>query len=203
MVLYLLLKAEVRLKGYYMKPQSLSGMGRVHWSYRLPLLWTTVGGELWKAQARSVLSHQPQLLQDESRGMMVETWGVCSFRGIDNSIFLTVMLCLLFYFWLSGRAVCTYMETCFPFPAIHWNTEMFALSLLLWYGFAFLSSYILKPPATKGICSKWASYFYFTSVSLLSVPCIALLFPPCRRLGTDLRRLKWTFRPLAHFKIEA
>lgn len=46
MVLYLLLKAEVRLKGYYMKPQSLSGMGRVHWSYRLPLLWTTVGGEL-------------------------------------------------------------------------------------------------------------------------------------------------------------
>lgn len=46
MVLYLLLKAEVRLKGYYMKPQSLTGMGRVHWSYRLPLLWTTVGGEL-------------------------------------------------------------------------------------------------------------------------------------------------------------
>lgn len=129
--------------------------------------------------------------------------GVCSFRGIDNSIFLTVMLCLLFYFWLSGRAACTYMETCFPFPAIHWNMEMFALSLLLWYGFAFLSSYILKPPATKGICSKWVSYFYFTSVSLLSVPCIAFLFPPCRRLGTDLRRLKWTFCPLAHFKIEA
>lgn len=86
MVLYLLLKAEVRLKGYYMKPQSLSGMGRVHWSYRLPLLWTTVGRELRKAQARSVLSHQPQLLQDESRGMMVETWREGEYAASEESI---------------------------------------------------------------------------------------------------------------------
>lgn len=125
MVLYLLLKAEVRLKGYYVKPQSLSGMGRVHWSYRLPLLWTTVGGELWKAQARSVLSHQPQLLQDESRGMMVETWREGEYAASEESIIV--------YFWLLCFVFC-FIFGCRAGPCVHtWKPfSRFLLYIEIW-----------------------------------------------------------------------
>lgn len=179
-----------------------------------PLLRTTVGGELWIKPTCSVLSHQPQLLWDESKGMMGEMWreGECGASEESIPLFLSFVLkCVLrlnvFPFVLFLVVGQNHVYTCgylFPFSVEHLlhicaahhspgSRVVLLVICSIWSSraFSYKAAYFIKPSLT----------LYFSSISSLPITCTAFLFPPCQKVRTNLKGRERTPCSLSHFKI--